>query len=82
MLTRNQGIKEFINLNYESPETAKIIVLGDGAQYISTVEKHINVEFIIDRFHVIKKIKDCLRGPRYYKRYLFNSWIILVSASK
>ncbi|WP_425379178.1 UPF0236 family transposase-like protein [Spiroplasma endosymbiont of Polydrusus pterygomalis] len=67
-----QGIKEFINLNYESPETAKIIVLGDGAQYISTVEKHINVEFIIDRFHVIKKIKDCLRGPRYYKRYLFN----------
>jgi hypothetical protein len=60
-------VMTFVRNNYNDVDSAKIIVLGDGATKIKACEKYINCTFALDKFHPTKMIKDSLRGNRAWK---------------
>jgi hypothetical protein len=62
-----KAVKKFIYLNYEDAENAHIVVVGDGAGKIRACEKWNDWEFIIDRFHIKKRVRDAVRGNSKYK---------------
>lgn len=45
--------------NYENIENKKLIICGDGANWISDISNFLGAEFILDKFHLFQKIYAC-----------------------
>ncbi|WP_341495335.1 Mbov_0401 family ICE element transposase-like protein [Mesomycoplasma ovipneumoniae] len=67
-----QIIKDIISEVYK--KNLKIIVYGDGAKWIRNLSKTLGAIYILDKFHLIKKLSDLvsLKNNNSLNRFLFE----------
>ncbi|WP_069097308.1 Mbov_0401 family ICE element transposase-like protein [Mesomycoplasma ovipneumoniae] len=67
-----QIVKDIIREVYK--KNLKIIVYGDGAKWIRNLSKHLGAIYILDKFHLIKKLSDLvsLKNNNSLNRFLFE----------
>ncbi|WP_341513408.1 Mbov_0401 family ICE element transposase-like protein [Mesomycoplasma ovipneumoniae] len=67
-----QIVKDIISEVYN--KNLKIIVYGDGAKWIRTLSKKLDAIYILDKFHLIKKLSDLvsLKNNNSLNRFLFE----------
>ncbi|MCN0158401.1 Mbov_0401 family ICE element transposase-like protein [Mesomycoplasma ovipneumoniae] len=67
-----QIVKDIISEVYN--KNLKIIVYGDGAKWIRTLSKTLDAIYILDKFHLIKKLSDLvsLKNNNSLNRFLFE----------
>ncbi|MCN0157951.1 Mbov_0401 family ICE element transposase-like protein [Mesomycoplasma ovipneumoniae] len=67
-----QIIKDVITEVYK--KNLKIIVYGDGAKWIRNLSKKLDAIYILDKFHLIKKLSDLvsLKNNNSLNRFLFE----------
>ncbi|MCN0158024.1 hypothetical protein Q4504_01590 [Mesomycoplasma ovipneumoniae] len=66
-----QIVKDIISEVYK--KNLKIIVYGDGAKWIKTLSKHLGAIYILDKFHLLKKLSDLvsLKNNNSLNHFLF-----------
>ncbi|MDW2835855.1 hypothetical protein R7U59_03190 [Mesomycoplasma ovipneumoniae] len=67
-----QIVKDIISQVYK--KNLKIIVYGDGAKWIRNLSKKLDAIYILDKFHLIKKLSDLvsLKNNNSLNRFLFE----------
>lgn len=67
-----QIVKDIISEVYN--KNLKIIVYGDGAKWIKTLSKKLDGIYILDKFHLLKKLSDLvsLKNNNSLNRFLFE----------
>ncbi|MDW2870677.1 hypothetical protein R7V45_00820 [Mesomycoplasma ovipneumoniae] len=67
-----QIVKDIISEVYK--KNLKIIVYGDGAKWIRNLSKKLDAIYILDKFHLIKKLSDLvsLKNNNSLNRFLFE----------
>ncbi|MDO6829442.1 Mbov_0401 family ICE element transposase-like protein [Mesomycoplasma ovipneumoniae] len=67
-----QIVKDIISEVYN--KNLKIIVYGDGAKWIRNLSKKLDAIYILDKFHLIKKLSDLvsLKNNNSLNRFLFE----------
>ncbi|WP_337902382.1 UPF0236 family transposase-like protein, partial [Mesomycoplasma ovipneumoniae] len=67
-----QIVKDVITEVYK--KNLKIIVYGDGAKWIRNLSKKLDAIYILDKFHLIKKLSDLvsLKNNNSLNRFLFE----------
>ena len=83
-------LKSFIDNNYDLTNK-KLILMGDGANWIKILAKNLNAHYVLDKFHLVKKVKSIftfreyvitnnLKEIRNIKEELYNDLITFINA--